>query len=86
MTTTTSQHHQHHPIMPPAMRPAPVQESPVSRPRAVYSIDQILGNQHQIKRSGEFKCNKYELGITNWNVNVRGSFLQKSSIAAGDLR
>eukprot|EP00099_Drosophila_melanogaster_P029376 NP_788420.1 homeobrain [Drosophila melanogaster] len=51
MTTTTSQHHQHHPIMPPAMRPAPVQESPVSRPRAVYSIDQILGNQHQIKRS-----------------------------------
>ncbi|KAH8331693.1 hypothetical protein KR074_009805 [Drosophila pseudoananassae] len=51
MTTTTTQHHQHHPIMPPAMRPAPVQESPVSRPRAVYSIDQILGNQHQIKRS-----------------------------------
>ncbi|XP_001360969.3 retinal homeobox protein Rx-B [Drosophila pseudoobscura] len=50
MTTTTTQHHQH-PIMPPAMRPGSVQESPVSRPRAVYSIDQILGNQHQIKRS-----------------------------------
>ncbi|KAH8371043.1 hypothetical protein KR093_005966 [Drosophila rubida] len=44
-TTTTTPH----PIMPPAMRP--VQESPVSRPRAVYSIDQILGNQHQSKRS-----------------------------------
>ncbi|XP_023036908.1 retinal homeobox protein Rx2 [Drosophila willistoni] len=44
MTTTTTQHHHNqHPIMPPAMRP--VQESPVSRPRAVYSIDQILGNQ-----------------------------------------
>ncbi|XP_017868888.1 PREDICTED: homeobox protein orthopedia [Drosophila arizonae] len=47
MTTTTSAQHSN--IMPPAMRP--VQESPVSRPRAVYSIDQILGNQHQTKRS-----------------------------------
>ncbi|XP_037952940.1 homeobox protein orthopedia [Teleopsis dalmanni] len=38
MTTTTS-----HPILAPVMRP--VQDSAVSRPRAVYSIDQILGNQ-----------------------------------------
>lgn len=50
-TTTTATH----PIMPPAMRPVPLQESPVSRPRAVYSIDQILGNQHQSKRSGKLK-------------------------------
>jgi len=51
-TTTTTPHAT---IMPPAMRPVPVQESPVSRPRAVYSIDQILGNQHQSKRSGKSK-------------------------------
>lgn len=35
--------------MAPVMRP--VQEGPVSRPRAVYSIDQILGTQ--TKRRGE---------------------------------
>lgn len=52
--------------MPPAMRPVPVQESPVSRPRAVYSIDQILGNQHQSsKRSGKFKKKKKNKLIKN---------------------
>lgn len=45
MTTTAP-----HAIMAPVIRP--LQESPVSRPRAVYSIDQILGNQ--TKRSGKF--------------------------------
>ncbi|KAL7736117.1 hypothetical protein ACLKA6_003850, partial [Drosophila palustris] len=52
MSTTTSTPHATI-IMPPTtiMRPVQVQESPVSRPRAVYSIDQILGNQHQSKRS-----------------------------------
>uniref|UniRef100_A0A1B0B229 Uncharacterized protein n=1 Tax=Glossina palpalis gambiensis TaxID=67801 RepID=A0A1B0B229_9MUSC len=43
MMTTTA-----HNIMAPVMRP--LQESSVSRPRAVYSIDQILGTQ--TKRSG----------------------------------
>uniref|UniRef100_A0A1A9ZNR5 Uncharacterized protein n=1 Tax=Glossina pallidipes TaxID=7398 RepID=A0A1A9ZNR5_GLOPL len=45
MMTTTAAHN----IMAPVMRP--LQESSVSRPRAVYSIDQILGNQ--TKRSAK---------------------------------
>lgn len=28
------------------LRPSPLQESTISKPRAVYSIDQILGNHH----------------------------------------
>lgn len=31
-----------------ALRPSP--NSPISKPRAVYSIDQILGTHHQYRR------------------------------------
>lgn len=56
MTTTAA-----HNIMAPVMRP--LQESSVSRPRAVYSIDQILGNQ--TKRSGKCAQNKILLSFSN---------------------
>lgn len=59
MTTTTS-----HAIMAPVIRP--IQESPVSRPRAVYSIDQILGNQ--TKRSGKNNTlNQIKVLSIKWN-------------------
>ena len=34
------------------------QNSPLSKPRAVYSIDQILGNHHHHRRNinGKFYC------------------------------
>ncbi|XP_054739050.1 homeobox protein orthopedia [Anastrepha obliqua] len=50
MTTTTP-----HPIMAAVMRP--VQDNSVSRPRAVYSIDQILGTQTKRSDSTESLSN-----------------------------
>uniref|UniRef100_A0A1B0FDV0 Homeobox domain-containing protein n=1 Tax=Glossina morsitans morsitans TaxID=37546 RepID=A0A1B0FDV0_GLOMM len=71
MMTTTAAHN----IMAPVMRP--LQESSVSRPRAVYSIDQILGNQTKRSDSSESLSHHQHLptlhnhsnGINNNNSN-----------------
>ncbi|KAI8127087.1 hypothetical protein FF38_13955 [Lucilia cuprina] len=70
MTTTTS-----HAIMAPVIRP--IQESPVSRPRAVYSIDQILGNQTKRSDSTE-SLNQQSLHSSNNNSNNSTSPIQNS--------
>ncbi|XP_037888079.1 retinal homeobox protein Rx-A isoform X2 [Glossina fuscipes] len=70
MMTTTA-----HNIMAPVMRP--LQESAVSRPRAVYSIDQILGTQTKRSDSSESLSHHQHLstlhnhsnGINNNNSN-----------------
>ncbi|XP_019890765.1 homeobox protein orthopedia [Musca domestica] len=61
MMTTTAPHA----IMAPVIRP--LQESPVSRPRAVYSIDQILGNQTKRSDSSESLNQQTSHHITNNN-------------------
>ncbi|XP_061396299.1 homeobox protein orthopedia [Musca vetustissima] len=60
MTTTAP-----HAIMAPVIRP--LQESPVSRPRAVYSIDQILGNQTKRSDSSESLNQQTAHHIANTN-------------------
>nr|XP_014085165.1 homeobox protein orthopedia [Bactrocera oleae] len=71
MSTTTS-----HPIMAPVMRP--VQEGPVSRPRAVYSIDQILGTQTKRRDSTE-SLNSHQIHILHNNNNNMNNHLSNSS-------
>ncbi|XP_075166364.1 aristaless related homeobox homeobrain [Haematobia irritans] len=66
MTTTAS-----HAIMAPVIRP--LQESPVSRPRAVYSIDQILGNQTKRSDSTESLNQQNQHHITNNSSSSGGS-------------
>ncbi|XP_036332325.1 homeobox protein orthopedia [Rhagoletis pomonella] len=63
MTTSTP-----HPIMAPVMRP--VQDSSVSRPRAVYSIDQILGTQSKRSDSTDSLNNHQLHALHNNNNNL----------------
>ncbi|XP_067631396.1 homeobox protein unc-4 [Eurosta solidaginis] len=62
MTTTAS-----HPIMAPVMRA--VQDSSVPRPRAVYSIDQILGTQNKRSDSADSLSAQQLHALHNNNLN-----------------
>ncbi|KFB44427.1 AGAP005311-PA-like protein [Anopheles sinensis] len=54
---------------------APPQSSAISKPRAVYSIDQILGNHHHTRRGGNVPTannnnNNNSLSVNNNNHTI----------------
>lgn len=47
----------------------PPQESAISKPRAVYSIDQILGNHHHLRNTSSSSINNNHNSSVNNNIN-----------------
>ncbi|XP_004526561.1 homeobox protein orthopedia [Ceratitis capitata] len=66
-----------HPIIAPGLRP--VQDGPVSRPRAVYSIDQILGTQTKRRDSTESSHPLHILHNNNNNNHMNSHNLSNNS-------